>query len=226
MSEIKRSVALREARWHRLPGDRRGGPPLQAARQPVRRTGALDRPDPETPDSDLHRILRRFEIDASRLSKDITASLDRLPRGATSISDLSPHICGHRGARVGVLDAPVRRLLHPHGAPVRGGARRGRPSATCCTRSRGSSRRSRPRRSRDDFAQIVSGSPEGSQGARTDRRSPPGRLATRAARRRRPRSAGRRRSRSSRPTSPSAPGRGRSTRSAAATRRSARSSTS
>ena len=44
------------------------------------------------PDSDLHRIARRFEIDASRLSKDITAALDRLPRGATSISDLSPHI--------------------------------------------------------------------------------------------------------------------------------------
>ena len=44
------------------------------------------------PDSDLHRILRRFEIDASRLSKDLTASLDRLPRGATSISDLSMHI--------------------------------------------------------------------------------------------------------------------------------------
>ncbi len=46
----------------------------------------------ESPDSDLHRIIRHFEIDASRLAKDITDSLDRLPRGATSISDFSPHV--------------------------------------------------------------------------------------------------------------------------------------
>jgi len=46
----------------------------------------------ESPDSDLHRIIRHFEIDSSRLAKDITDSLDRLPRGATSISDFSPHV--------------------------------------------------------------------------------------------------------------------------------------
>ena len=46
----------------------------------------------QTPDSDLHRIVRHFEIDASRLAKDIVDSLDRLPRGATSISDLSSHV--------------------------------------------------------------------------------------------------------------------------------------
>jgi type VI secretion system protein VasG len=46
----------------------------------------------QTPDSDLHHIIRRFEIDPSRLAKDVTESLDRLPRGATSISDLSAHI--------------------------------------------------------------------------------------------------------------------------------------
>ena len=45
-----------------------------------------------TPDSDLHRIVRHFEIDSSRLAKDITEALDRLPRGATSISDLSTHV--------------------------------------------------------------------------------------------------------------------------------------
>ena len=44
------------------------------------------------PDSDLHRIIRHFEIDASRLAADITEALDRLPRGATSISDLSAHV--------------------------------------------------------------------------------------------------------------------------------------
>jgi type VI secretion system protein VasG len=46
----------------------------------------------QTPDSDLHRIVRHFEIDQSRLAKDVTESLDRLPRGATSISDLSAHV--------------------------------------------------------------------------------------------------------------------------------------
>src|SRR6266850_534744 len=44
------------------------------------------------PDSDVHRIIRRFELDSSRLAKDITDTLDRLPRGATSISDLSTHV--------------------------------------------------------------------------------------------------------------------------------------
>lgn len=43
-------------------------------------------------DTDLHRIIKHFGLDASRLAKDLTESLDRLPRGATSISDLSTHI--------------------------------------------------------------------------------------------------------------------------------------
>ncbi len=46
----------------------------------------------QTPDSDMHRIVRHFELDSSRLAKDITEALDRLPRGATSISDLSTHV--------------------------------------------------------------------------------------------------------------------------------------
>lgn len=43
-------------------------------------------------DSDLHRIVKAFEIDPSILVRDITAALDSLPRGATSISDFSPHL--------------------------------------------------------------------------------------------------------------------------------------
>jgi type VI secretion system protein VasG len=46
----------------------------------------------QTPDSDLHRIIRHFELDTSRLAADVTEALDRLPRGATSISDLSSHV--------------------------------------------------------------------------------------------------------------------------------------
>src|SRR6516165_4610769 len=45
-----------------------------------------------TPDSDLHRIVSKFGIDQSRLATDVTAALDKLPRGATAISDFSPHL--------------------------------------------------------------------------------------------------------------------------------------
>ena len=44
--------------------------------------------------SDLHRIVNHYDLNPSRLASDITASLDSLPRGATSISDFSPHLEG------------------------------------------------------------------------------------------------------------------------------------
>ncbi|MVW78016.1 type VI secretion system ATPase TssH [Bordetella sp. 02P26C-1] len=43
-------------------------------------------------DSDLHRIAQRFDLDMGRLQADLTAALDQLPRGASSVSDLSEHI--------------------------------------------------------------------------------------------------------------------------------------
>jgi type VI secretion system protein VasG len=46
----------------------------------------------QLPDSDLHHLLREFRIDPSRLARDLTTALDQLPRGATSISDLSSHV--------------------------------------------------------------------------------------------------------------------------------------
>ena len=44
------------------------------------------------PDSDLHRIIKHYELDSAALVADLTQSLDRLPRGASSISDLSTFI--------------------------------------------------------------------------------------------------------------------------------------
>ncbi|HEY6514252.1 MAG TPA: type VI secretion system ATPase TssH [Burkholderiaceae bacterium] len=44
------------------------------------------------PDSDLHRIVRHYELDAAALARDLTQALDRLPRGASSISDISSFI--------------------------------------------------------------------------------------------------------------------------------------
>ena len=43
-------------------------------------------------DSDLHRIIRHYELDAAGLARDLTAALDRLPRGATSVTDLSSQL--------------------------------------------------------------------------------------------------------------------------------------
>ena len=43
-------------------------------------------------DSDLHRLVRHYEIDPSRLAADMVAALDKLPRGATAISDFAPQI--------------------------------------------------------------------------------------------------------------------------------------
>ena len=43
-------------------------------------------------DSDLHRIIRHYDLDPGRIATEITRALDGLPRGATSISDLSDHL--------------------------------------------------------------------------------------------------------------------------------------
>lgn len=46
----------------------------------------------QRPDGDLQRVLRRFDIDEAAIDRALVAALDRLPRGAGSVSDLSVHI--------------------------------------------------------------------------------------------------------------------------------------
>jgi type VI secretion system protein VasG len=46
----------------------------------------------QLPDSDLHRILKQSNVNPSQLSKDLIEALDKLPRGSSSISDLSGHV--------------------------------------------------------------------------------------------------------------------------------------
>jgi type VI secretion system protein VasG len=46
----------------------------------------------QTPGTDLEAIVRHYELESSTLARDITAALDRLPRGSTSIVDFSEHI--------------------------------------------------------------------------------------------------------------------------------------
>ena len=43
-------------------------------------------------DSDLRRIVDHFNIEIAHLAADFTKALDRLPRGASSVSDLSSHL--------------------------------------------------------------------------------------------------------------------------------------
>ncbi len=43
-------------------------------------------------DSDLHKIIQHFDLDPGKIATEITAALDALPRGASSISDLSQHL--------------------------------------------------------------------------------------------------------------------------------------
>ncbi|MFC3550073.1 type VI secretion system ATPase TssH [Lysobacter cavernae] len=46
----------------------------------------------QLPDSDLHRIIKYFELNPSSLARDVTEALDRLPRGSTAATDLSSNV--------------------------------------------------------------------------------------------------------------------------------------
>jgi type VI secretion system protein VasG len=115
-------------------------------------------------DSDLHRIVRHFELDPSRLAADITAALDRLPRGATAISDFSPHVeeAVERGWVFGTLMLNETQVRTGHlalGAMKTAGLRNvltgiSRQFAAIKAETLG-----------DEFAKILGGSPEASLAA-------------------------------------------------------------
>ncbi len=43
-------------------------------------------------DSDLHRIIAHYDLDTGKIAAEMTRNLDGLPRGASTISDLSDHL--------------------------------------------------------------------------------------------------------------------------------------
>ena len=67
----------------------------------------------QSQDSDWHRVIKHTQLDMSALAKDLTAALDRLPRGATAISGIAENIADaiERGWVYGTLlygDSVVR----------------------------------------------------------------------------------------------------------------------
>ena len=46
----------------------------------------------QQPDSDLLRAVRHFAIDPAILAQDVVRALDRLPGGATAVTDFAPHV--------------------------------------------------------------------------------------------------------------------------------------
>ncbi|CUI08561.1 type VI secretion system ATPase TssH [Massilia antarctica] len=46
----------------------------------------------QAPDGDLQHVASHFNLDQAQLTRDLLAALDRLPRGAGAVSDLSGHI--------------------------------------------------------------------------------------------------------------------------------------
>ncbi|MHB1736474.1 MAG: type VI secretion system ATPase TssH [Acidithiobacillus sp.] len=115
-------------------------------------------------DSDLHRIIKQFNINPSNLARDITESLDRLPRGSTSISDFSSNVeeavergwvfatlmFGEAQVRTGYLVVGCVRTRHLRNALVNISAEfdKIKPEALV-----------------EKFAEVVAGSPEDGQSA-------------------------------------------------------------
>ena len=113
-------------------------------------------------DSDLHRIIRQFNLEPSRLAADITESLDRLPRGSSTISDLSVHVeeAVERGWIFATLmfgEAQVRTGYLMLGIVDTRGLRNVLSSISK------EFDKIKPERLKDQFAEIVSGSPEEGQ---------------------------------------------------------------
>src|SRR5215467_7202775 len=118
----------------------------------------------QTQDTDLHRIVRHFELDPSRLAKDVTDALDRLPRGATSVSDLSAHVenAVERGWVYATLMYGESRVRTGH---LMVGMMKTPSLRNALMAISKQFDKIKPDTLTDDFAKIVAGSPEDRLGA-------------------------------------------------------------
>ncbi|MFK2879369.1 type VI secretion system ATPase TssH [Rhodanobacter hydrolyticus] len=115
-------------------------------------------------DSDLHRIVKQFNLNPSNLARDVTDALDRLPRGSTTISDLSGDVeeavergwvfatlmFGEAQVRTGYLMVGVLRMRHLRNALLNVSKE---------------FEKIKPETLMEKFAEVVAGSPEDGQNA-------------------------------------------------------------
>ncbi|MBL8473004.1 MAG: type VI secretion system ATPase TssH [Rhodocyclaceae bacterium] len=113
----------------------------------------------QTQDSDLHRIVRHFGLDAARIAADFTTVLDGLPRGHTSISDFSEHIENaiERGWVYGTLLFGERAVRSGHLVVACLKTHSLRTPFLALSKE---FQKIKPEALADDFSKIVSGSPE------------------------------------------------------------------
>ncbi|HET8708232.1 MAG TPA: AAA family ATPase, partial [Pseudomonadales bacterium] len=113
----------------------------------------------QTQDSDWHRIIKHFEIDGSVLAKDMINALDRLPRGATSISDLSEHVenATERGWIYGSLKYGDSQVRTGH---LMVGILKTRSLSNALMSISRQFEKVKPDVLADDFQKIINGSPE------------------------------------------------------------------
>ncbi len=116
-------------------------------------------------DSDMHRLFKHYGLDASRLASDLTTALDSLPRGATSISDFSPLIedSVERGWVYGTLMYGERAVRTGH---LLFGAIKTATLRNALFAISGEFRKLKADDMAENFAKLVSGSPEETLGAR------------------------------------------------------------
>jgi len=115
-------------------------------------------------DSDVHKIIGAFGLNPSKLASDLTSSLDRLPRGATSITGLSDYLSqsvkeGWMWASLLFNETKVRTghvILGVLNTPSLRGLLAG---------ISGEFTKVKAERLGDEFTRIVAGSPEDSLGA-------------------------------------------------------------
>jgi type VI secretion system protein VasG len=115
-------------------------------------------------DSDVHKIIAAFALNPSKLAADLTASLDRLPRGATSITGLSDYLSqsvkeGWMWASLLFNESKVRTghvILGVLNTPSLRGLLAGMS---------GEFTKVKAERLGDEFTKIVAGSPEDALGA-------------------------------------------------------------
>ncbi len=113
----------------------------------------------QLPSSDLHLVIKHFQLEPSRLAKDLTDALDKLPRGATSISDLSAHVeeAVERGWVYGSLIYGHTQVRSGH---LVIGILKTRGLSHALTGISAEFAKVRVDELIDEFAQILSGSPE------------------------------------------------------------------